>query len=115
MRHTNVSQDPRYHHWGLAADDGDAECTTAPRRVPDWVISPEETEGMFQARHSTTPDLIYARGVPDSPPRPDLFRQEQCIIIIVEIGHCKEFGSDVKLEEKAEKYTPPLITAIRKY
>jgi len=33
-RHTEVSQDSRYNHQGLSATEGDAEYTTAPRRIP---------------------------------------------------------------------------------
>jgi len=36
-RHIDVSQDPRYNHWGISAADGDAECTAAPHRLPDWI------------------------------------------------------------------------------
>ena len=42
-RHTDVSQDPRYNHWGISAADGDAECTAAPRRIPNWVLPQRET------------------------------------------------------------------------
>jgi hypothetical protein len=65
-RHTGVSQDPRYNHWGLFAAAGDAECTAAPTRIPDWVLPQGETHMLFDAGHGTTPDLIYARGVPDT-------------------------------------------------
>ncbi len=34
-RNTEVSQDPRYIHWGLSASISDEECITAPRRLPD--------------------------------------------------------------------------------
>ena len=34
-RHTDVSQDPKYIHWGLSASISDEECITAPRRLPD--------------------------------------------------------------------------------
>jgi len=66
-RHTDVSQDPRYNHWGLSANEGDTLCTTAPRRILDRVLPQGETKTMSQAGHGTAPDLIYARGVPDSP------------------------------------------------
>jgi hypothetical protein len=65
-RNTNVFQDPRYHHWGLSSNDGDAECTAAPRRIPDWVFPPEETQELFQAGYGIDSDLVYPRGVPDS-------------------------------------------------
>ena len=71
----------------LSAIDGDSQCTAAPRRIPDWVISREEIHELYSARHGTTPDLIYARGVPDSP-HPDLtsFNRKACTIIVIEIG-----------------------------
>jgi hypothetical protein len=75
--HTDVSQDPKYNYWGLSATESDAECTTSPRRVHDWVLPHGETQALFQAGHGTAPDLIYAREVPDSPPpRPDRIRHE---------------------------------------
>ena len=45
---------------------------------------------LFEAGHGTSPDLIYARGVPDSP-SPDLtsFDRKQCTLIIIEIGFCR--------------------------
>jgi hypothetical protein len=42
-RHTDVSHDPRYNHWDLSATAGDAKCTAAPRRIPDWVLPLRET------------------------------------------------------------------------
>jgi hypothetical protein len=86
-RHPDVSQDPRYQHWGLSSDDGDAECTTAPRRIPDRVFLLEETQASFQAGHGTTPDLIYARGVTESPSLdPIYFDRKHYTLIIVKIG-----------------------------
>jgi hypothetical protein len=37
-RHTDVSMDPRYNHWGLSAAVGDGECTAVPNRIPEWVL-----------------------------------------------------------------------------
>ena len=59
-RHIAVSQDHRYHDLGLSADDGDAECTTVPRCLLDWVLPLEEIQGLFQTEHGTAPGLIYA-------------------------------------------------------
>ncbi len=36
-------------------------------RIPPRVLPPEETQALFEAGHDTTPDLIYAIGVPDTP------------------------------------------------
>ena len=69
---------------------------------------------LFEAGHGTTPDLIYARGVPDTPfPDPTSFDIRQCILIIVEIGFCRDLGCDIKFDEKTEKYSA-LIAALRK-
>ena len=39
IRHTDVSQDPEYNHWGLSA----VECATALRPIQNWVLPPEKT------------------------------------------------------------------------
>ena len=86
-RHTDVSSDPRYNHWGLFAAAGDAKCTAPPSRIPDWVLPRAETHMLFEAGHGTTPDLIYARRVPNTPsPDPTSFNIMQCTLIIIEIG-----------------------------
>jgi hypothetical protein len=70
---------------------------------------------MFEAGHGTAPDLIYARGVPNTPsPDPTSFNIMQCTLILVEIGFCRDLGCDIKFDEKTEKYSP-LIAALRKY
>ena len=70
---------------------------------------------LFAAGHGTAPDLIYARGVPDSPsPDPTTFDRKQCTLIIIEIGFCRDFGCVEKLEEKTSKYAP-LLEALRRY
>ena len=70
---------------------------------------------LFEAGHGTSPDLIYARGVSDTPfPDPTSFDKNQCTLIIVEIGFCKDLGCDVMFDKKTEKYSP-LVAALRKY
>ncbi len=70
---------------------------------------------MSEAGYVTAPDLIYARGVPNTPsPDPTFFNIIQCTLIIVEIGFCIDLGCDVKCDEKTEKYNP-LIAALKKY
>jgi hypothetical protein len=114
-RHTDVSQDPRYIHWDLSASVGDDECIKAPRRLPEWILPQEITQRLFEAGHGTAPDLIYARGVPDSPsPNPTSFDKKQCTLIIIEIGFCRDLGCIEKLEEKTSKYAP-LLEALRRY
>jgi hypothetical protein len=115
LRHTDVSQDPRYNPGYLSADTGDAECTSAPRRIPDWVLSHEETQALHAAGYGTAPDLIYARGVPDSTsPDPTSFNKKLCTLIIIEIGFCRDLGCDEKRETKTNKYIH-LVRELRKH
>jgi hypothetical protein len=114
-RHTDVSQDLRYNHLGLSAGAGDAECTAAPSRIQDWVLPHEETQMLYEVGHCTAPDLIYARGVPNTPsPDPTSFDRRQCTLILVEIGLCMDLNCDIKHAKKTEKYSP-LIAALNKY
>jgi hypothetical protein len=70
---------------------------------------------LFQAKHGTVPDLIYARGVPDAPsPDPSSFDKKLCTLIIVEISFCRDFGCAIKIEKKIEKYSP-LNAALRRH
>ena len=70
---------------------------------------------LFDARHGTATDLIYARGVPNSPSLdPTFFDRKQCTLILVEIRFCRDLGCDVKFDKKTEKYSP-LISALRRF
>jgi hypothetical protein len=89
-RHTDVSQDPRYIHQSLTGTDYDAECTTAPYRITPWVLPTEETHALFQGGHGTTPDLIYAKGVPDNPdPGITSFDKKLCTSFSLRMGSLK--------------------------
>ena len=69
---------------------------------------------LFDARHGTAPDLVYARGVRNTPsPDSTSFDKKQCTFIIVEIGFCRDLGCGVKFDKKFENYFP-LIAALRK-
>jgi hypothetical protein len=69
----------------------------------------------FKAGHGTSPDLIYARGVPDTPfPDPTSFDMKHCTLNVVEIGFCRDLGCDIKIDKKTEKYSP-LIADLRRY
>jgi hypothetical protein len=71
---------------GLSASDYDAECTAAHNRVPPWVNPPEETHALFEAGHDTTPGLIYARGIPDTPhPGMSTTDKKLCTLILLEV------------------------------
>jgi hypothetical protein len=68
------------------------------RRIPQWILSLEEIKEVFSKGYGTAPDLIYARGVPDSPsPDPSSYDKKNCIIILIEIGLCRDFGCDNKI------------------
>jgi ribonuclease HI len=105
-RHVDVSQDPRY-------TDGDQECTSAPSRIPAWILPLQVQDSLFAAGHGTAPDLIYARGVPDSPaPDTTTFNRKKCNLILLEVGFCQDFGCDKRRREKTDKYAP-LVHALQ--
>ena len=65
--------------------DYDTECTTAPSRIPMWVLPTEETHTLFEGSHGTAPCLIYARGVPDTrDPGQTNFDKKTWILILTE-------------------------------
>ncbi len=72
--------------------------------MPDWILSPGETQILLKAGHGTTLELIYARGVPDAPSL-DLtsFDRKQCTLIIVEIGFCMDLDCDIKFDKKTDE------------
>jgi hypothetical protein len=114
-RHTDVSQELRYTQSFLSAAGNDAECTAAPNRIPEWILSHTEIQELYLSGHGTAPDLIYARGVPDSPsPDPTTYNKKLCTLIIIEIGFCRDLGCDDKLEAKTLKYAP-LLAALRRH
>jgi len=100
-KHTGVSQDPRY---SLRSSEGDKECTRAPTRIPDKVMSFQTQECIFKSGHGTAPDLIYAMGIPDIPaPDPTTFDCKMCNRILIEVGFCGEFRCHAKLQEKINR------------
>ena len=83
------------------------ECTAAPARIPDWILPLETQDSLFGAGHGTAPDLIYARGVPNTPLMdPTTFDRKECNLIVIEIAFCQDFGCDKRLQEKTAKYAP---------
>ena len=110
-----MSQELKYTLENLAAAEGDAECTAAPRRIHEWILSHEEIQKLYAVGHGTAPDRIYARGVPYSPsPDPTTFNKRLCTLIIIEVGFCRAFGCDTKLEAKTTKYAP-LIAILKRH
>ncbi len=108
-RRIDVSQDPRYHQ---SPTVDDSELMVTPARTPNWILSIETPDALFRAGHETTHDLIYARGVPDTP-TPDLgtLDRKKCNFIIIEVGFSQDFGCHEKLQEKTNKYAP-LVNAM---
>jgi len=106
-RHTDVSQDPRYSLHVPSASHYDAECTSAPSRIPAWVLPAEETQAHFEGGRGIAPELIYARGVPDTPDSCQTnFDKKTCTLVFIEIGFSQDLGCDKKHTEKTEKYSP---------
>jgi hypothetical protein len=67
----------------------------------------------YRKGHGTAPDLIYARGVPDTPsPDPSTFERQKRNLILIEVGFCRDFGCHDTIQEKTAKYAP-LITALK--
>ena len=83
----------------------------APTRISEWVLPHETHDTLFGAEHGTAPDLIYARGVPDTPsPDPNIFDRMKCNLILVEVGFCRDFGCNTQHQEKTAKYAPVVTT-----
>ena len=75
----------------------------------------EETQALFEGGHGTVPDLIYARGVPDTPdPGQTYFGKKTCTLILIEIGFSRDLGCDKRHTEKTKKYSL-LVTPLRQY
>ena len=112
IRHTDVSQDPRYPIPGSSASDGDMKYTEVSTRMPPWVLPAEETQNALRGIHGTALDLIYARGVLATPilDRNNV-NKKFCPLILVEVEFCRDLGCDNKLTEKPEKYSS-LIAAL---
>ena len=105
-RHTDVSQDPRYTNQGLAASDGDTDGTEIPNRVPTWVLPTKQTQALFEKGLGTAPDIIYAKGVPFIPNLGQItVNKKLCILILVEVGLCRDLGYDSKHTKKTKKYS----------
>ncbi len=108
QRHTDVSQDPRYETY----PNTDSECTDAPSRIPSWILPDVTQYSLHKAGYGTAPDLIYARGIPDSPrPDPNTFDRKKCNLVVIEVGFCRDLGCDKARQEKTEK-NAPLVTTL---
>jgi hypothetical protein len=102
--------DPRYDQTAM---DGDSEYIETPTRISDWILSIETHEVPFRAGHGTTPDLIYARGVPETPsPDQSTLDRKKCNLIFIEVRFYRDFGYHEKLQKKTTKYAP-LVNALK--
>ena len=105
----------RYIHRDFAASDYDVEYTASSSQIPPWVLPPEETQALFETGHGTTPDFIYARGVPDTPdPGLTNFDKTSCTLIFaVDFGFSRDLGCDKKHAKKPKKYSL-VVAALKK-
>jgi hypothetical protein len=72
-------------------------------------------QALFEGDHGTAPDLIYVRGVPDTPdPGHTNFDKKTCTLILIEISFSRDLGCDKKHTEKTDKYSS-LVAALRQY
>ena len=115
IRHTDVSQYPRYSSLGPNASDYNAEYTAVNSRIPPWILPPEETQALHDRGLGLSPKLIYARGVPYTPDSGQAsFNKKLCTLILREIGFSRDLGCEKKRTEKTEKYSP-LDEALKQY
>ena len=89
-RHVDVSADIRDLLHQREANDHDQECTSAPNYIPEWVLPSAELQALIDEGKGATPDLIYARGIPDFPnPPPTNVCRSECALLLIEIGFCR--------------------------
>jgi hypothetical protein len=102
-----------YQH--TQTDTGNHDPINAPSYLPDWVLPHTTSNFLRQHNHGVAPDLVYARGVPNSSsPDPTSFNKSSCSLLLIEIGFSADLNLKTKLEEKTRKYQP-LIEELRKH
>ena len=95
---------------GQAALD---ESVSAPRFLPDWLLSNTDQQRLIQSGHGVAPDIVYAKGVPNLRDPPDSsYDPAQCVILLVEVGFCQDLRLQAKEHLKLCKYAP-LLEALR--
>jgi hypothetical protein len=98
----------------LAPTAPDTETTSAPSYIPSWVLPTKQLDSLRQRGLGVTPDLIYARGVPNvANPDPSSFDKASCTLLLIEVGFGSDLNLKTKLEEKTQKYQP-LIEELKK-
>ena len=104
-RHKDVSQDPRYNT--KTTTTGDKKCIAAPAHILVRILPRETQDSIFKAGHGTAPDHIYARKISSTPePGPCAIDRKKSNLILIEVGFCRDFGCQSKLQEKTDKYAP---------
>ena len=62
---------------------------------------------LVEAGHGTTLDLIYARGVPNTPsPDPTSIDKKKCTLIIVEIGFYMTMAATLSSRRRTRNTSP---------
>ena len=102
--YTDVTIDPKTllakHYESHALASSDSEAISAPSYIPPWVLSSTQIDNLRRRGQGVTPDLVYARGVPNVPnPDPSSFDKATCSLLLIEVG----FGSDLNLKAKLEE------------
>ncbi len=90
---------------------GNAGCIAASSRSPDMILphhtSRPKTPYSGSKGQGNAPDIIYTRGVPDTPnPDPSTFDRKICNLILMEIGLCGDLCCITRLEEKMTNDAP---------
>jgi hypothetical protein len=111
--YTDVTIDPKtllqHIHKKYETTPSDIEATSAPSHIPPWILSTDKTNRLRLQGRGVTPDLIYARGVPNVPnPDPSSFDKASCSLLLIEVGFGSDLNLKAKLEEKTLKYQPLL-------
>ena len=69
--YTDVTIDPKpllaKHYESHALAPSDSEAVSAPSYIPPWVLSSTQIDNLRRQGQGVTPDLVYARGVPNVP------------------------------------------------
>ncbi len=94
----------------------DEEGVAAPRYIPAWALPQEDLDNLIAAGAKAAPDIVYARGVPANPSSDfnDFSKKDCTILLVFEVGFCRDLGCHEKYNEKTDKYLP-LLTTLCKY
>ena len=94
-----------YQH--ITPDTTSDDPTTAPSYLPHWVLPQAASDHLRRHHQGVAPDLLYARGVPNSPtPDPTSFDKSSCSLLLIEVGFCSDLNLRSKLEEKPKNTNP---------